>query len=270
MIVAGQRHRRQFETRLPSGPDNYNVRRPSVRVSAEEIGLAGIVGKRLPSEGLGVGQQSAHRRQREVAWPWRQVGVQQAELDLALAIVWQHEIEDRRGPLLQPEDICLGDPLALQPQVLFAGFLEPFIPVPFHRDAAFGYPERFAGRQRPVIRVKLRIILQRLVVVKVEGVKVRPRLIRAKIGQRRFAVDGKDVEAGNHIRVAGFQAQVSRLLQRGHLTAGMPAKILDVGLIPRLERLDLPLPAVGQFLVESIDVPQVEWEALCIRVRPGS
>src|ERR1039458_1441518 len=96
--------------------------------------------------------------------------------------------------------------------------------------------------------------------MQVEGVEVRPSLIGAKVAERGLAVDGKDIQTGNDVRVAGFQAEVGRLLQRSHFAAGVSPKFLDVSLVPRLERLDLPLPAVRHFPVEGMDVPQIERE----------
>ena len=139
--------------------------------------------------------------------------MQDAVLHFAFAVMRQHEIEDRFGALMNGQGVRLRDALALQTEIFLTQFFQFFIARPLDADAAFGDPQGTARGHGSEVGVELGIILQRLVMVQVEGVEVRPGFVVVEIGEGGGATNGKDVLAGNDIRVARFESEVRGLLE---------------------------------------------------------
>lgn len=92
--------------------------------------------------------------------------------------------------------------------------------------------------------------------VQVVDVEVGEDVVGAELVERLGAVGGEDGLVDGEVGVAGFEAEVGGLLERGDLAAGLAAELEDVGFVPRLDRVGQAPPALGEAAVEGVDVAE--------------
>jgi hypothetical protein len=122
MIVTRLRRFAQFERGFLLRPNDQNIAGLAIRLCSEKIRLAELAGEVNATERFSAGKQPACRGHRQKCRAGSEIRVQYPELHFAFAVMREHEIEDRPGALMKRERVCLGNALALEPQILFAEF----------------------------------------------------------------------------------------------------------------------------------------------------
>ena len=257
MIEASRGRIRQLKICRIIGPDDEKLSLFSIRLGIKKKSLHFLVfGFNLPQR-FCVRQQTTRRRRRQKRGARCQVGVQYSILQFSFGIMRQHEIKNRFRALVDGLGINFRHSLALNAQVFRVRFLALLVSAPIHRHVAFRGPDRFPRRDFAIVLVYFRILRERLVMMHVKSIEIRPRFVLVEIPQSGLPVNREYVLADGQRQVACFQSQVSRFLQRCHFAAHVSAEFTNVRLVPRLERDDVSLPTFGQVAIRIINVAQV-------------
>ncbi len=199
------------------GHQHFGILSVGPRTEKKSMDLAASV---IPSsQRSGIGQQAAGCREGQAGRTWGEIAMHDPELDLALGIVWEEEIEGLGRSFVQRGGEDDRHALGLQSLVRRGRLFGLGVAGPLDGLAELGHPHRSAGRDSPEGGIPGRILLGLDVMVQVARIEIGPGGVGGEVFQRLGPGDGEYVQAGDRVGVSRLEAQVGCLLQGGHLRA---------------------------------------------------